>query len=284
MATREASGKTGPNLEVLVATMGQKNLSIAERMHLTKSAIIANQCERWDYEEEQSDFGRIAMISTKTKGVGINRNLALQLSTADFLLFADDDIVYYDGALDGVENAFRELPDADVIFFGIDMTKEGKVFDARRNKVKRVRPWNSLRYGACRMAVRRNAIIENRISFSTLFGGGCIYCSGEDTIFICDCLKAGLKLYSHSCVLGACAKDSSTWFSGFNDKYFYDRGAMLACAFPHLKHFIKWYFVYKLMRKANVSPWRIVREMNAGICGFRTLTPYHKEGDIHIEE
>ena len=44
------------------------------------------------------------------------------------------DVTYYDGTLQGVINAFRELPDADVIFFGIDMTRNGEVFDKRRNK------------------------------------------------------------------------------------------------------------------------------------------------------
>lgn len=261
-------------MEVLVATMHQDDLTIAERMHLTKDAVIANQCDRWDFEEKKTDSGRIAMLSTRTKGVGINRNLALQLSSADILLFADDDVIYYDGALQGVEDAFRELPDADVIFFGIDMTKQGKVFDARRNTVKRLHLWNSLRYGTARMAVRREAIIKKRISFSTLFGGGCLYSSGEDTIFICDCLHAGLKLYSHTCVLGACAKDTSTWFAGFNDKYFYDRGAMLACAFPRSRHLIKWYFVFKLARKTGVSVSRIVAQIDAGISGYKTLEPY----------
>jgi len=280
MSIRAVSDRKCRDMEVLVATMRQEDLSIVERMRLTKSAVIANQCDHWMYEEEQTEHGQIAMISTKTKGVGINRNLALQLSSADILLFADDDITYYDGALQGVEDAFRELPDADVIFFGLDMTRQGVVFDARRNPIKRIHWWRSLRYGAARMAVRREAIVKNRISFSTLFGGGGMYGSGEDTVFICDCLRAGLKLYSHSCVLGACAKDTSTWFSGFNDKYFYDRGAMLACALPHFKHLIKWYYVFKLTRKTGVSMAKIVKEMNAGIRGFKTLTPYQAEENL----
>ena len=176
------------------------------------------------------------MISTDTIGVGINRNLALQLSKADILLFADDDIVYYDGELREVVNAFQQFPDADVIFFGIDMTRDGEVFDKRRNKAGRVHLWNSLRYGCARMAIRRDAVIKNRLAFSTLFGGGSLYGSGEDTILIRDCFHAGLRVYSHDYVLGKCAKDTSTWFSGYNDKFFYDWGAMVACAFPKGKH------------------------------------------------
>lgn len=274
MCTPEASANDTAGLQVLVATMQQQDLSLADQMHLNKSAVIANQCDRWDYEERTADNQRVRMISTRTRGVGINRNLALQLSTADILLFADDDIVYYDGALDAVEQAFCQLPDADVVFFGIDMTRNGEVFDQRRNSVKRLHLWNSLKYGTCRMAVRRASIVKKRIGFSTLFGGGCLYSSGEDTIFIRDCLRAGLKLYSHDAVLGACAKDSSTWFSGFNDKYFFDRGAMLACAFPILKAPLKWYFAIKLTKKSGIPLLRILKLMNEGMRAFKTLTPY----------
>lgn len=260
-------------LEVLVATMGQDDCSLAEKMNITASAVIANQCDRWDYEEQKG----VRMISTATRGVGMNRNLALQLSKAELLLFADDDVTYYGGALEGVLEAFRQLPDADVIFFGLDMTRDGKVFEKRRNKVRRVHIWNALRYGTARMAVRRSAVTEKRLCFTTLFGGGCIYGSGEDTVFIADCLRAGLKAYSHDLVLGTCAKDSSTWFSGCNEKYLYDRGAMVACVFPRLKHLMKYHFARKTAKKHGVPMKKVLRYMNMGIRGFKTQAPYRAQ-------
>lgn len=260
-------------LEVLVATMDQADASLAERMNIQSDAVIANQSGCWAYEEG----GGVRMLSTATKGVGINRNLALQLSRADILLFADDDVTYYDGAQQAVLDAFRQFPDADVIFFGIDMTRGGEVFDKRRNKVRRLRLWNSLRYGAARMAVRREALLRHRLAFSTLFGGGSLYSSGEDSIFIRDCFRCGLRVYSHDYVLGRCAKDSSTWFSGFHEKYFYDRGAMVACAFPKAKHLIKWYFAVKLSKKAGMPLKLCLHEINRGIRGFRYLEPYTKD-------
>jgi len=261
-------------LEVLVATMHRTDFSLAEQMHLTCPAVIANQCGQWKLEEQLSPRGKIRMLSSDTVGVGVNRNLALQLATEDILLFADDDIAYYDGALAGVEQAFRDLPEADVIFFAIDMTREGKVFDERRNRVKRLHLWNSLRYGACRMAIRREAVIRHRLTFSTLFGGGCLYGSGEDTLFIRDCFRAGLKVYSHDLVLGACAKDSSTWFHGFDEKYMFDKGALLACAFPRSCHLVKWHFVRRFLRKSDLPLRTIVRCIDEGIKSFPQLRGY----------
>ena len=264
-------------MQVLVATMGQKELMLDDTMNLRCNAVIANQCDQWRYDVKEKDGTTVQMLSTHTVGVGTNRNLALQAAKADILLFADDDIVYYDSDLKGVIEAFHQLPDADVIFFAIDMTKEGKVFDKRRNKVKRLHLWNALRYGACRMAVRREAIIKNRLSFSTLFGGGSLYCSGEDTVFIRDCFRAGLKLYSHDYVLGACAKDSSTWFEGYHEKYCFDRGALLACAFPKMKHLIKWHFIRKIKKRSELSFKTIVREINRGIKAYPDLREYAPE-------
>lgn len=261
-------------LEVLVATMGQTDLSLAERMHLCQNAVIANQCGKWDFIQKQIGDKQIQMLSTDTKGVGINRNLSLQLARADILLFADDDVTYYDGALQGVINAFRELPDADVIFFSLDYTRDGEVFEQRRHKTKRLHTWNCLRYGAARMAIRREAVVKHRLAFSTLFGGGCRYSSGEDTLFILDAVRAGLRVYSYDYVLGKCAKDSSSWFSGYNEKYFYDRGALVACAFPKTKHLMKWYFAWKTGKKAKISLRKALRMMNPGIRGFRTLTAW----------
>lgn len=256
----------------MVATMGQEDCTLAEKMNIQTSAVIANQCGKWGYAE--ADSGRVRMLSTDTKGVGINRNLALQLAKGDILLFADDDVIYYDGTLQGVMDAFRQFPDADVIFFGIDMTRDGEVFDKRRNKTGRLHLWNSLRYGAARMAIRREALEKHRLSFTTLFGGGCRYSSGEDTILIRDCFRAGLRVYAHEYVLGTCAKDSSSWFSGYNEKYFFDRGATVACAFPRLKHLIKWYFAWKSSKKTGVSIKEILKQMNRGIQAYPEQRAY----------
>ena len=264
-------------LEVLVATMQQTDLSLAQKMNLCQNAVIANQCGQWRYEQSQSEYGRLRMLSSDTKGVGINRNLALQLAQADILLFADDDVTYYDGTLQGVIDAFRELPDADVIFFGMDMTRNGEVFEQRRNPIKRLHLWNCLRFGAARMAVRRQALEKKRLSFTTLFGGGCPYCSGEDTLFILDAIRSGLHIYSHSYVLGKCAKDSSSWFSGYNEKYFYDWGAVIACGFPKSRGLMKWYFALKLSKKSKVPLKSVLAQMNQGMKGFRYLRPYGEQ-------
>lgn len=269
-------------VEVLVAAMGQEDLQLQEKMNVQCDCLIANQNGIWDYQEKKTTAGTVRMLSSATKGVGVNRNLALNSAKGDILLFADDDVRYYDGTLAAVEKAFQELPDADVIAFGMDMTRNGEVCARRIEPCKRRHLWNAMRFGACRIAIRRSAVQKYCLSFSELFGGGCPYSCGEDTLFLRECFRKKLKVYSHSYVLGTCERDSSSWFTGYTDKYFFDYGALLMCAFPKGKHLIKWYFAKRLNKKTGIPVTKIVSLMREGIKAFPSLTPYgvnRKEGD-----
>ena len=263
-------------IQVAVATVGQKDFSLYEKMNIKADAVIANQTDCFDLQQIGKDGFDVCMISTKTKGVGINRHLAINLSDADILLFADDDITYYDKAVLAVKEAFETLSDADVIIFGLDYTKNGEIFDKRHCKIKKLKLWNSLKYGAARIAVKKAFLEKNNISFSRLFGGGCIYGSGEDSIFLCELFRAGAKVYSHTHVLGKCAKDESSWFKGFDEKYMFDKGAFIACAFPKSKHLVKWYFVYKFSKKSEFTFLKTLGLINDGIKSFKDLKVFIK--------
>ena len=103
-----------------------------------------------------------------------------------------------------------------------------------------------------------------------------MYGSGEDTIFIRDCFRAGLRVYSHPYVLGACRKDESSWFCGFNEKFMFDKGAMLACAFPKCKHILKWHFIRRYSQKSDLSVREIICNINRGIRAFSSQQEYRE--------
>jgi len=264
-------------VEVLVATMGQSDFRLYEKMNLQCDCLIANQNGVWEYQEKETRFGKVRMISSDTRGVGINRNIALSNARGDILLFADDDIEYYDGTFDKIEEAFKELPDADVIAFGMDMTRGGKLSARRQETCKRRHLWNSMRYGACRIAIRRSSVLKHNLSFSEIFGGGCMYSCGEDTIFLRECFRKRMKVYSYNHVLGACARDNSSWFAGYSEKFFFDYGVLLSCAFPMGKHLVKWYFAERLRKRSGIALMRIVCTMNEGIKAFLSLNTYTGE-------
>lgn len=266
------------NFQVLVATMKQEDFSLVERMNLHSDAVIANQAERYDVSEMINDFGCIKMITTPTRGVGINRNIALLASSADILLFADDDIVYYDGLQEGVKAAFDELPQADMLIFSVDVMKDNRIVEQRHLPIKRRHLWNSLQYGTYALAIRKDAVTRANLKFHQAFGGGCIYGSGEDSLFICDCFKNKLKVYSHSYVLGRCIKDESSWFRGFNEKYFFDRGALFHYAFPGVCSFLIPLFAVKMImrKKTELSLFDMIHQMRKGAKASRKLLSYEE--------
>lgn len=265
-------------LEILVASVAQTDFFLIDNMNLQCNTIIANQAERYDFSEVNQAFGYIKMITTPTRGVGINRNIALMASQADILLFADDDMVYYSGLKEGVLNAFKELPQADVIIFSVDIMKENTIIEKRHLPIKKRHLWNSLQYGTYAVAIRKDALIRGNLSFHQAFGGGCIYGSGEDSLFICDCFKKNLNVYSHSFVLGYCIKDESSWFRGFNKKYFFDKGAFFNYAFRRMHPFISIIFAIKMMirRKTELSLFEMICQMKNGAKASKKLITYEE--------
>ncbi len=261
-------------LQVLIAAMGQKDFSLTEKMNLRCNGIIANQTDTNSVQSQTMPWGTVELISTTTRGVGKNRNIALLAAEAELLLFADDDVCYYDGTLEGVKNAFAELPQADMIIFGVDILRGGEITEKRHLKTRRLHLWNAMKYGTYAIAVRRSVLQRNNIWFHTGFGGGCVYGSGEDSLLIRECLKKGLRLYSHSYVLGTCCKDVSSWFTGYNEKYFFDKGAMLSQGFPRGKHLMAVYFAIKFRKKTKVSMPGRLSWMLRGMRAVKTMTSY----------
>ena len=49
-------------IQVLVAAMHQKDLSLAEKMNIRCSAVIANQADREEIVNFETDFGNIKMV------------------------------------------------------------------------------------------------------------------------------------------------------------------------------------------------------------------------------
>lgn len=259
-------------LQVLVATMHQKDLSIAEKMNIRCGAVIANQADQNHILVE----GDLKMITTTTRGVGLNRNIALLAADADILLFADDDVVYHEDMAQSVIAAFQENPQADVLVFGMDIIKNGRVIERRRGKNRRLHVFNSMRFGTYRIAARRKALLRANIMFNQNFGGGCPFSSGEDSLFLKACFDRGLKVYAHEYVLGTCAKDTSTWFVGCDEKYFYDKGVLMRYLFPRLPHVMALYFAIRFKRTTEIKVGQRIRLMQEGVCGGKYMLPYQK--------
>lgn len=252
-------------LQTLVVTMNRDDYSFVFENNIKSDVIIANQADRTSYLEETGhDDQKIKMITTNTKGVGKNRNICLLFADADYILFADDDVKYDDGVKEAVLQAFSEIPKADVLVFGIRFSKNGEITGTKHLKGGRLHIWNSLDFATPLIAVKRKSIVRKRIFFSELFGGGCVYSHGEDTLFIVDCLKKHLKLYSYDFVLGTTFKDSSTCFDGYNERFYYNFGALARAIFGKTAYLYMLYFIIRTGKMSKLSGKEKMRYLKAG--------------------
>ncbi len=221
-------------VQVLASVMNQEMEHIVNRMNLDTDAVIINQCNHYSVEEMDWRGHTVRFFSCAEKGVGRSRNSAILRADSDICLFSDEDIVYGDGYGEAIAQEFEQNPKADMILFNIQVEENRRTyFNTAR---KRVRWYNCGRYGAVSFAVRREKLLESGVMFSLLFGGGAKYSNGEDSLFLKDLMKKGLRVYTSPVVIGREAAEESSWFQGYNEKYFYDRGVLYHYLYGWLAH------------------------------------------------
>ncbi len=231
-------------LEVLVACVQENVITLADRMNLQTDAILCNQCQEVSYKEFERDGRLVRAWSFAERGVGRNRNEALIRADADLVLFGDEDIVYGDGYEDKILEAFRANPRADILMFNVSAVESRRTYENRRRR--RVRWYNYGRYPTYAMCCRLSSLRRANVWFSLLFGGGAQYSNGEDSLFIHDCLAKGLKIWSVPVAIGhegSRQDGSSTWFHGYNEKFFYDRGVLYHSLYGRLARILSLRFL-----------------------------------------
>ena len=206
-------------IETLVSAVKEDVASLAEKMNLQSDAVIINQCNENSYLEYEHNGNIIRGYSFAEKGVGLSRNNALLRAKADIVLFSDEDIVYHDGYAKAVLDAFEKHPEADMLLFNMDVEADRATYHIE--KEQRVRFYNSGRYPTYSFAIRREKLHKANITFSLLFGGGAKYSNGEDSLFLLECLKKGLKVYALTIEIGREVPRPSTWFKGYTEKLFF---------------------------------------------------------------
>lgn len=261
-------------VEVLLSVMNQTDLSIVDKCNIHSNCIIINQCDKEEQISVDREFGRIKMISTKERGLSRSRNMALENSTADICVLCDDDIVYVNGYEKIIKNAFQDLPHADLIVFNIrSMNTDIRPQEEFFCKAKKV-PKHKM-YSSVHIAFRRKKIKAANLKFDIRFGAGSgIYSMAEDSIFFSDAHKAGLSAYVYPAIIADLYSDKSSWFHGYDEKYFYDIGAFLQVSFPYFKYLYCFYYPFRLYKQMELKPCSCLEWIWNGIYGCKLGMSY----------
>lgn len=234
--------------EVLVSSLNKDTSKLYKNMNISSNAVIVNQSNETKERIETYNGKTIKIYDYNERGIGKSRNKGLMSIESDICLIADDDLIYIDTYEEEVLKAFEEIPQADIIIFDIILTNVNKKITKKRpiKKIKKLHSFNSMRYGACRFAIKMESLRKNNIWFSLLFGGGAKYGAGEDSLFLRDCFRKKMKVYSYPKVIAYVDESESSWYTGMNKKYLKDKGAFLALAYPRICKILAFYYALRL--------------------------------------
>lgn len=263
------------SFEILCVTMHQTDFSKIQSMNIHSNVVFANQADETSLKVIKFGGHYAKMVTTETRGVGKNRNIALLNASADICLMADDDVVYADDLEEKVVGEFENHPDADVIIFNLetdDKNRKQKIYP----KTKKCSRYSRMPWGGVRIAFRLSSWKKANVWFTTLFGGGCIFPMGEDSMWLNHMNQKRMCFYVSKEIIGKVSFAESTWFTGHDEKYFFGRGAYLKAVHP--RSFFLW-LVYTIIRTSRMDSFPVrekIRWMLKGKTGYQKMKPFEE--------
>lgn len=193
---------------------------MVQSSRLTGDVVVINQCNWEEYAEYPTANGVARMFSTRQRGLTRSRNMAIEKADADICLLCDDDEIFVPGYEAKILRAYEDLPYADVIIFKI--VNRPPSFPDR---VMRLRFPKTLKVSSWQISFRRARLLSSGIRFDERLGAGTGNGAEEELKFLTDCEKAGLQIWYVPVEIASVAQVESTWFSGFTEPFFENRGA-----------------------------------------------------------
>lgn len=243
--------------------MHQTDDTLIKASGVTSDAVVINQCDREDYIEYKTAFGRARLFSTCQRGLTRSRNMAIREARADVCLLGDDDEIFVPEYEQLILQAYHSLSRADVIVF--KMQNRPPSFPDR---IQRLRFPKTMRVSSWQISFRRESILRAGLSFDEQLGAGSGNGAEEELKFLLDCQRAGLRIYYVPSVIASVAQSDSTWFHGFTETFFENRGATTRYILGRpLASLYALYYVWrkKALYSEDISPREALKATFRGI-------------------
>ncbi len=209
-------------IEVLIATMNLKEHNELIENLKVKNSLVINQTNEILLDDITEGSNRL--FSYKEKGLSKSRNKAIEKSSSDICVIADDDLQYENNYEEIIVEGYKKYPDADIIAFYVDnVDLKRKKAVGKEEKIDLIK---SMKIRSVQITFKRKSIIDNKIEFNERFGAGAELYMGEENIFLAQCIKKGLKIYYIPNKIATIQDNESTWFKGHNEYNFNVKGAV----------------------------------------------------------
>lgn len=258
------------DIEVLVSTMDLQNQEkLINKMNIKRNLII-NQVKEKILNDVESGENRL--YSYHEKGLSKSRNRAIEHSNAEICVIADDDIRYEDNYEKIIEEGYKKYPDADIIAFHVENVDK-KMEKARRREGKQ-NFFTSMKIQSVQTTFKRKSVLNKKIRFDENIGAGTELYSGEENVFLADCIKKGLKIYYIPKKIATIVDNDSSWLSGHGERYFQAKGATfyriskVLCPILILQYAFRKYKKYK--KETNI--YKAINYMFKGVKKYKKIT------------
>ncbi len=261
-------------LTVLLSAMGLTDLSILETLHITGDAIVMNQTDHDADETLREKERTVRFLSSTARGLSVSRNAAMEAAGekgAELCIFCDNDCRYVPDYERIITGAFDRHPEADILVFFIRRKERQHPVFRRDTRMGRLA---SMKIFSPEIAFRLNAVKQAGLSMDPLFGAGAAYGMGEENIFLFDALRAGCKLVYIPEQIAELLPTPSTWFQGYNETFFKNRGAGYARMSPAFSGILILQFALRkqgLYRGSGISAGEALRWMREGKKEYEAL-------------
>lgn len=222
-------------IQVLLSTMHQNNFSILEKMNIRGASIVVNQSDN----ESACMIENCYWINSIDRGLSKSRNLALKHANEEICILSDDDLIYVPRYQEIIERQFLDNKEYDIIAFQVEGIEA--CFKKYDDEIKKINFLNVRNISSVEIAFRRESIERNNINFNENFGAGAKFNHGEENIFLYECLKKKLRILYVPIKIAQLHIGKSTWFNGYNKKYFISNGAI----FYEISVIMSWIFILR---------------------------------------
>lgn len=240
-------------IQILVTTMHEKDLSKYHSMNLQTDALFANQADVNECRNATINDRQVQLLTTATCGTSRNRNLAIIYSSHDaqYIMFADDDQILVDDYEKIILESFAKYPEAEAIKFCIDAVHARNLGKSYSGKFKKAHILSVTSCGIQGLVIKRDVLLKHNLHFNEFFGPGTPCYCGEDSIFLQDMLKKGVRLYLSPVVISTIHETGSTWYEGYTEKYFRVSGMILAATYPQIAYLLALRSAFRFSRRAD---------------------------------
>ncbi|MCR5526107.1 MAG: glycosyltransferase family 2 protein [Lachnospiraceae bacterium] len=264
-------------LEVLLSCMHLDGWNYINHLNIKGNVTLINQCDH-DSEEYIEDGSRkINYISTVERGLSKSRNMALKKASSEFCIFADNDVCYVDDYEEIITRSFDENPEADIIAFFIERPERHQpIYD----KVRFMERFHTMKIFSPEVAFRLDTVRKKGLCMDEAFGAGAEFSMGEENIFLFDAMRAGLKILYVPIKIAGLLDTESTWFKGYTEKFFRDRGAGYYRMWKWGHHLLIWQFAIRKYKvyKNDMSLLKAIGCMYKGVAEYERCKSFSYRG------